>query len=322
MKQGKYGYLLNQYSIIIGIYTNLDDLCNSIKEQIVLVSKQIQTFSFFAQHERLTKDLSKESAQFLWLQVFNYVIARLPRNQQAKEQMIQMCKEYYRGNRTEIKLIEEFEQHYKAEDAIRWYSKQSFIYKLVNKALRTEDIELLYKFRFFIGDLSESLQCQHKNIVESEEQILNVYRGTTLDREEVQKLKQNKEKLISTNGYLSTSRDRSLALSFALKPTKRIDVVSTLFHIQCHIKEMDENIIFADISEYDKSQNYFQQLVTDPNDEDQAWIEYNIGRALLCKGELYRAREYYDRAYDRMMKNKPARIKDSAHVLSDIGDIL
>ncbi|CAF2988578.1 unnamed protein product, partial [Rotaria sp. Silwood2] len=249
MKKERYEYLLNEYCNIIGIYINLDDLCKSIKEQTDLVNKQIQTFSFFDQHEKSIKDLSKESAQFLWFQVFNYVIFRLPRDQQAKEQMIQMCKEYYRGNTKEMKLIQEFEQNYRAEDAIRWYSKQSFVYKLINKALRTEDVDLLYKFRFFIGDLSGSLQCQHEKIVKSEEKILNVYRGVILDREEFDKLKENQEKLISTNGYLSTSRDRSLALSFALKPTKRIDVISALFHIRCHIKQIDKNIIFADINE-------------------------------------------------------------------------
>jgi hypothetical protein len=40
--------------------------------------------------------LSKESAEFLWFQVFNSVIARFPHNQQAKQQMIDIFREYYR----------------------------------------------------------------------------------------------------------------------------------------------------------------------------------------------------------------------------------
>ncbi|CAF1384583.1 unnamed protein product [Rotaria sordida] len=395
MNKYRYEYLLNEYSKIIGIYINLNDLCKSIKEQIDLVSKQIQTFSFFDQHQKSTKDLSKESAEFLWFQLFHYVIARLPRNQQSKQQMIQICKAYYRGNTKEMKSIQEFEQNYRSEDAICWYSKESFLYKLINKALRTEDIDLLYKFRFFIGDLSETLQRQHEKILLSEEKILNVYRGVKLDKEEFIKLKENQGKLISTNGYLSTSRQKSLALNFAKKPTKRIDVIPVLFHIQCDITHIDKNIIFADIhqfsqypdeqevlfdlnacfqiesieeneslqiikmnlsnegqkitkdyialtqketeelsvsivfgrllcnlGEYDKSQKYFQQLLHDSNDEDRAWIEFNIGRALAFKGEWNEAQKYYDRAYERMMANKPARIKDSAHVLNNIGVIL
>ncbi|CAF3857538.1 unnamed protein product [Rotaria sp. Silwood1] len=396
MRKNRYEYLLNEYSNIIGIYAHLDDLCQSIKEQIDLVHKQIQTFSFFDRHQKSTKDLSNDSAHFLWFQLFRYVIARLPRNQNAKQQMIQICKEYYRGNTKQMKLIYDFEKNYQSTDAIRWYSKQSFVYKLINKALRIEDIDLLYAFRFFIVDLSENLRREHEKILLSEEKnLLNVYRGVKIDHEEFDKRKENQGKLISLNGYVSTSREKLLALHFATKSTKRMDVIPVLFHIQCDIKQIDKNIIFADIvqfsdhpkeqevlfdlntcfkiesieekeslkiikmitsnkgqkitkdfieltqketeelsvsivfgrllcdlGKYDKSQKYFQQLLNDSNDEDRAWIEFNIGRALCLKGEWNEARKYYDRAYDRMMKTKPVRIKDSAHVLNNIGNIL
>ncbi|CAF3418300.1 unnamed protein product, partial [Rotaria sp. Silwood2] len=101
MEKEQYNYVINDCRKTIGIYMNLDDLCKSIKEQIDLVDRQIQTFSFFDQHQLLTEDLSKESAEFLWFQLFNYVIAQLPRDQQAKQQMIQICKDYYRENTKE-----------------------------------------------------------------------------------------------------------------------------------------------------------------------------------------------------------------------------
>jgi hypothetical protein len=128
-------------------------------------------------------------------------------------------------------LIDQFEREYRPEDAIRWYSKQSFVYKLINKALRNEDIDLLYTFRFFIGDLSQSLNHEHVQLFSSKEEILIVYRGAKLDKEEFDKLKENQGKLISTNGYLSTSRSKSRAFAFANKRTKRTDVISVLFQI-------------------------------------------------------------------------------------------
>ncbi|CAF4522847.1 unnamed protein product [Rotaria socialis] len=56
-----------------------------------------------------------------------------------------------------------------------------------------------------------------------------VYRGVKVDKE-------NKGKLISTIGYLPTSRKESSAL----KPTKRLDVVSVLFHIQSDISDFNQ----------------------------------------------------------------------------------
>ena len=250
MKIERYEHLTNEYTKIIGIYNNLDQLSESIREQMTLVDQQIQTLSFFNQHEQSTKDLSKESGKFIWFQLFKYVILRLPRDEKAKKEMIETCRNYYRGHTTQMKLINEFEKRYQSEDAIRWYSEQSFVYKLVNKALRTGDYDQLHRFRYFIGDLSNGLEKQHENILSSNEEILTVYRGAKLHKEELEQLKQNVNKLISTNGYLSTSRDRLRALSFAKKSTKRPDVIPVLFQIHCDIKQIGHSVIFADIEKF------------------------------------------------------------------------
>ncbi|CAF3809661.1 unnamed protein product, partial [Rotaria magnacalcarata] len=184
MKKHRYENLLNEYTKIIGIFSNLNDLCLSIKRQIDLNNKQTQTFSIYDQEEKSIKRLTKDSAAFISFQLFKNVISSLPRNEQSKKQMIQICKQYYRGNTKEMKLIEEFEKNYQSRDAIRWYSKQSFVYKLINKALRTEDTDLLYTFRFFINDLSENLKYEHEKILMSDEIFLNVYRGVKLDKKE------------------------------------------------------------------------------------------------------------------------------------------
>ena len=395
MKKTRYENLTSEYPNIVGIYTTVDELCASLREQIDLIDQQLQTFSFYNQHQKCIRDLSKESAEFLWFQLFNDVISRLPRNQQAKQQMLDVCRQYYRGNLKQEIFINKFERTYQPEEAIHWYSKQSFVYKMVNKALRTEDIDQLHIFRFFIGDLSENLAREHRKIVVSNERILNVYRGMKLSNEELDKLKKNKEKLISTNSYFSTSRRRSEALIFATKPTKRSDAMPVLFEIECDIQALGESVIFADIAnfssypdeeevlfdlgatfridsvqnetqvwlikmkatteglaviqcyvketrreteersvaimfgrllcnmgQYQKSEKYFGQLLIDPNGEDLAWIEHNMGRVLQFKGDWKTAREYFDHAYDRMMKVDPPRIRDSAYVLNNIGSIL
>jgi hypothetical protein len=44
-------------------------------------------------------------------------------------------------------------QTYTSETAIRWYSRDSFLFKLLNQALRTENINDILKFRLFVHDL-------------------------------------------------------------------------------------------------------------------------------------------------------------------------
>jgi hypothetical protein len=62
--------------------------------------------------------------------------------------MINMCRQYYQDNLKEWRSIEQFKQEYEGDNAIHWYMKKSFIYKMVRKALRNEDINQLHIFRF------------------------------------------------------------------------------------------------------------------------------------------------------------------------------
>ena len=384
LKHDRYKHLIGEYSKIIGIYARLDDLCFSIRHEIELVDNELQTFSVFDRHQKSTKDLSQQLGEFLWVQLFHYVIIRLPRQQQAKQQMIDVCRQYYRGNNEELQLVDEFERYYHPKDAIRWYSMQSFAYKMVNKALRTEDLDQLQTFRFFIGDLSQSLAREHQKMLSSDEACLVVYRGAIMDMEEFEKLRASEGQVISTNGYFSTSRSKSRALSFASKPTKRKNVVSVLYKIQCDVQQLGKSVIFADVAslseypdeqevlfdlnasfrldaierdgiiqvirmtvtsdgenmakeyiartkekaeeqsvtivfgrlmcdlgQYDKSQKYFEELLQNLDGEDLAWVEFHLGRAFHSKGVWDEAREYYDRAYARMMQARPVREKDS-----------
>jgi hypothetical protein len=152
----------DEYSIvqdrkIIGIYDQFELLCLSIQERIEFVVKELHTWSFYDQNENATRDLSRQSNDFLWLQLVHDVLSSLSRDEQAKRQMIDACRQYYQGNLKELALIHQFEIAYESKDAIRWYLKTSFLRKMINKALRTEDTNQLYTLRYFLGDLIESL---------------------------------------------------------------------------------------------------------------------------------------------------------------------
>jgi hypothetical protein len=62
--------LLNNYAKIIGIYTDKHELLRAINENIDLTLKQELSFSFYNQHQKSTRELSKESSLFLWSQLF------------------------------------------------------------------------------------------------------------------------------------------------------------------------------------------------------------------------------------------------------------
>jgi tetratricopeptide (TPR) repeat protein len=133
----------------------------------------------------------------------------MPHNSlEAKRQMLRECRKYYYNDHFEMKKIENFEKTYRACDAIQWYTKPGFLSTLVNKTLRSENVYALYIFRYFIFDLCESLAIKRYSSLTP----ISVYRGTILRRDEVEQLRVGS--LVSTNGFLSSSRDLEVALSF------------------------------------------------------------------------------------------------------------
>ncbi|CAF0745924.1 unnamed protein product [Adineta steineri] len=177
------------------------------------------------------------------------VLLNMPKSAEAKEMMVSKCRAYYRGNIKEMANISEFDLTYKSTEAIEWYTKETFLYRFINKALRTEDVDVLYHFRFYIIDLCKQLEIKYIEMKSTMKEVLKLYRGLNISPDEVQNFKRNMGNLISTNGYLSTSRDRSVAYGFATKPNNRVGVVRCLFEYQVDL-ELVKNIVVADISQY------------------------------------------------------------------------
>ncbi|CAF1358672.1 unnamed protein product [Adineta ricciae] len=242
-------YLMETYPKINGIFDDREELHANIHKHIHLLNKQIEKFSFYDQKQTISIDLSERTAAFLWIQLVHDVILRLPSNQQAKQEMINACRDYYQGNDRELQSIDDFEQNYTSTDCIRWYTRETFVYKMVNKALRTEDMEQLHTFRFYISDLSSTLAREYEKLEELDELITTVYRGNQLTINELEQFRLSEGQLISINGYFSTSRLPHVALQFTNTDIHRQDTVPTLFEIECQTYESNCSV-FADVSKH------------------------------------------------------------------------
>jgi hypothetical protein len=113
-------HLLFENSKIIGIYHNFDFLCSSLEEQNKLINKQFYRWTLFDQDEYQTKDLSKQSNDFLWYQLFHDVILHLSHD--------------------DFEELNLFEQNYQAKEALDYFIQNVFLNQLINEALQMKDI--------------------------------------------------------------------------------------------------------------------------------------------------------------------------------------
>lgn len=126
------------------------------------------------------------------------------------------------------------------------------MYKSVNKALRTEDIDALYTFRVYITHLRNRIAQLHNELrrksVTGKANIVRLYRGLKMSKAEIEQMRANEGALISMNGFFSTSRDIEQAVHFATKPSQRQEVVGVLLEIEGNVES--NKMIFADIAEF------------------------------------------------------------------------
>jgi tetratricopeptide (TPR) repeat protein len=165
-----------------------------------------------------------------------------------KNEFISLCLKEYDGNETQLKTIHEFEEEYSSEKSIEWYTRDTFLYRSLNKSLRVQDIGLLFGFRFLIRDIEQQLQKYRCT------SLTRLYRGQLISTEELEVLQESKGKLISMNSFFSTSLDRNIALMFLDPSNNDNKLKKVLFEIDAdpcrdHVKP------FANITSF----SYYQE---------------------------------------------------------------
>ena len=165
------------------------------------------------------RDLSKEHASFMWFQLLIEIFLKMDQLDIAENEMIDECLSQYEDDLVEQTKIEDFRNSYDRTKAIWWYTRDCFLYRSLNKALRTENIDIIFKFRFFIQELYHQLKDASNifanELIECEIETFSVHRGQSIAVEELEKIKHNINGLISFNTFLSTTIDRDVAIVYA-----------------------------------------------------------------------------------------------------------
>ncbi|CAF3052586.1 unnamed protein product, partial [Rotaria sp. Silwood2] len=166
------------------------------------------------ENQKSIRDLNEETASFMWSQLLMRIILIMydNRDDRAKKDFIDTCRIRYKDDVYEQNRIAEFERTYTTGQAIHWYTKDSFLYRCLNRAFRTVDIDIIYRFRFIIAELHEQLASLPRPSTPN----LVVYRGQIISTDEMKTIDANQKKgFISINTFLSTSESANHATSLS-----------------------------------------------------------------------------------------------------------
>jgi hypothetical protein len=163
-------------------------------------------------------------------------LEEVPPARTCKEKFIEECCILYEHNLTMLNAIKEFSNTYVPEDAIRWYTRDGFLYKVLNRILREQNQQAIQLLHFLIYDLNRQLNNELR-ITEQEwmkADTVHLYRGQLMSIEELQQLRKNKGEKLFVNSFLSMTTDLAVANMFsgagAFGPDDPMQ--SVIFHIE------------------------------------------------------------------------------------------
>ncbi|CAF1279658.1 unnamed protein product [Adineta steineri] len=234
-----------QYRKVRSIEYQLDALIDRIKidrtRRTEYDKDESLLMNFFHDDRNNEKSTMELNGEFIQTQLLIDCLDRMETTDRDKDELTILCKKIYREDKYQKTIIDEFQNTYLSDQAIRWYTRDSFLYRLLNKALRMQDTNFLFLFRFFIRDITKQLRDHQYP------SAITLYRGQIISKKELKLFEESNRKFLSVTSFFSTTFDSTVALSYIDLEFIDDDLQSVLFEIHADPSE-NQSKPFAEIT--------------------------------------------------------------------------
>jgi len=239
-----------QCTKVKGIFIDVTSICEVIK-QALKDHDQNEVSISFANSKNGTTNVSKDNldCSFMYTEILKEILLTVEFTDEHFTKFLTFCRTELSGKTRELKNVDKIQQEYKQHTAIWWYTCETFLYSMLNRALRLMDIDTIVKVGFFVCDLHNQLTLLHAEQFNehTSSNSFTVYRGQGLSQLDFDKMKENTNGLLAFNNFLSTTKDRRVSLKFIRRSVINTDLVPILFIM--HIDPMIRRTPFANITD-------------------------------------------------------------------------
>lgn len=306
-----------------GVFVRLDQLIRQIERDQTQERHErldeILSINFFNSNTASDGQSFQElNAEFLHWQLLISCLIRMKPATDERYELLSTCREAYQNNSSELRIVKQFEREYSPNKALWWYTRPSFLYRMLNKAFRVQNIDLLYRFRFVIRDIKCELERNKCS------RLVRVYRAQLMSKEEIQMLKSRMKQFMSINSFLSTSLDPDLARFCLTDSTYADDLERVFFQIDAD-PQLPNVKPFSDLTQFSHLPLEEEVLFMAGSifrlhdihlDQDGIW---NI-RMSLCSDNDYHLQPLFRHLNDKL-GNSETTLLDFGHLLKDMGRI-
>ncbi|CAF1283859.1 unnamed protein product [Adineta steineri] len=236
---------VNEWPKIKGVFTDITSICEALNQAAHQCEQNATSISFVASN----KKLDQLDPSFMYTQILKEILLTINFEDKHFKKFITYCREVYDDDENELKNVNQLKKTYKKNIPIWWYTRDAFLYRMLNQALRLMDVDMIVRMGFFINDLQCDIQRLHSEQFDDHQSgtTFTVYRGQGLSKEDFTEMTKTKGGLLSFNNFLSTSKNCNVSLNFARRAATNPDLVGVLFVIS--INPTDSTTPFADVTD-------------------------------------------------------------------------
>ena len=191
-----------------GAYTDITSICEKIRGDSKICDHNAISFSVIKQSdESSVENLDTLDCSFMYTQILKDILLTIDFTQEHINQFLVYCREQFADSTTNLNVVQKIEMEYNDHSPIWWYTCDSFLYGMLNRALRVMDVNVIIKIGFFLRDVHCRITKLHDEQFDKPNlrDPFIVYRGQSLSVNDFKKLKSTKGGLLSFNNFLSTS---------------------------------------------------------------------------------------------------------------------
>ena len=217
-----------------GVHTHIGPICEALDVAVKQCNQERALLSFTPPGEERTSSINHNQLEpsFMYTQLFKKALLDMQYDHKAVQDLVRYWRDTYAENLIPLDRIDSFGREYRPDKAIWWYTREAFIYQMLNRALRLLEADIIVSMGFFIHDLHRQIERLHKEqISKYGGKPFVVYRGQELSRNDFEKLKKNRGGLISFNTFLSSYAVTDIPLMYAEYVSECSNLVDVLFLI-------------------------------------------------------------------------------------------
>ena len=140
------------------------------------------------------KNMDQLEPTFMYSQIMKEILLTINFEQQHFQEFITYCRAVLADNERQLTYVEKLQETYRDHTPIWWYTLESFLYPMLNRALRLMDTDVIIKLGFFIGDLHRQIEQLHNEQFSGSKskKSFPVYRGQGMDKHSLRRWSQTR----------------------------------------------------------------------------------------------------------------------------------